>query len=83
MRVTDQCAAMAKAIRIVLPNTRRRRCRWHVLKNGKGKLGKVNSKYRGFKGEFNDLITDEIDKTKFERRWSALIKKYRMTKKNT
>ena len=71
---------MAKAMKSTMKETRHRWCRWHVLKNAKDRLGKVYSKHKGFKHEFNKLVTDEIDITKFERTWDTLVKKYRLSK---
>ena len=71
---------MAKAIRVVLPNTRHRWCKWHVLKSAKKKLGKVCSKSKKFKREFYDIITNETDKDKFEARWHLLVKNHKLSK---
>ena len=71
---------MAKAMKSTMKETRHRWCRWHVLKNAKDRLGKVYSKHKGFKHEFNKLVTDETDITKFERTWDTLVKKYRLSK---
>jgi hypothetical protein len=78
--VSDQCGAMAKAIRIVLSGSRHRWCRWHVLKSAKERLGNVYSKHKKFKDEFRSLITDEVDIVKFESAWDLLLKRYRLTK---
>lgn len=77
--LTDQCAAMAKAIRAVFPNTAHRWCRWHVLKSAKKKLGKVYSNNK-FKSEFNELISNETDKDKFEECWASLISRHKLKK---
>ena len=71
---------MAKAMKSTMKETRHRWCRWHVLKNAKDRLGKVYSKHKGFKHEFNKLVTDEIDITKFERIWDTLVKKIQAVK---
>ncbi|XP_039841858.1 protein FAR-RED IMPAIRED RESPONSE 1-like [Panicum virgatum] len=71
---------MAKAMKSTMKETRHRWCRWHVLKNAKDRLGKVYSKHKGFKHEFNKLVTDETDITKFEMPWDTLVKKYRLSK---
>ncbi|CAN6191154.1 unnamed protein product [Urochloa humidicola] len=79
--LTDQCAAMAKALRTTLKQTTHRWCRWHVLKDAKEKLGGLYSRRRGsFKKDFNDLITNETDQQKFEQRWQDLLKKHKLTK---
>lgn len=77
---TDQCAAMAKAMHNVLPNTRHRWCRWHVLKGAKERLGNVYSKHKKFKRLFNTLVTDEIDISRFEKEWTCLLRKFKLLK---
>jgi hypothetical protein len=55
-------------------------CWWHVLDDAKKRLGKVYSKHKGFKREFNSLITYGICADKFESRWEKLMVKYRLVK---
>ncbi|RLM73793.1 hypothetical protein C2845_PM15G00640 [Panicum miliaceum] len=74
--LTDQCPSMAGAIRDVLPNSRHRWCRWHVLKNAKENLGSVYNQFSGFKGEFHSLIMDVMDEVTFEQGWVSLVAKY-------
>jgi hypothetical protein len=71
---------MTKAIRLHLVGVKHRWCRWHVLKDAKKRLGKVYSKHKGFKKEFNSLITHEINIDKFESQWEQLIVKYKLIK---
>lgn len=77
---SDQCAAMAKAMKTSMPNTRHRWCRWHVLKDAKSHLGFEYSKNSNFKKQFNSLVTFETDKQLFENKWKALLKKYELVK---
>ncbi|CAO2046257.1 unnamed protein product [Urochloa humidicola] len=74
--LTDQCAAMAAAIKDVLPDTRHRWCRWHVLKNAKENLGGIYSQFSGFKAEFHSLLTDVLDEGMFEAGWADILRKY-------
>lgn len=67
---------MAAAIREVLPNTRHRWCRWHVLKNAKENLGAVYSKFSEFKAEFHKLLSRLLSPQNFERGWHDLLDKY-------
>ena len=76
----DQCAAMAKAMKTSMQGTKHRWCRWHVLKNAKDRLGKVYSKHKRFKHDFNKLITDETNIPAFEKKWCELVKKYKLVK---
>lgn len=78
--LTDQCAAMAKAMKTSMQGTKHRWCRWHVLKNAKDRLGKVYSKHKRFKHDFNKLITDETNIPAFEKKWCELVKKYKLVK---
>jgi len=68
--MVDQCAAMAKALRNIMPMTRHRWCRWHVLKKAKKKLGRVYSKQKPFKR------TDVVAIDEFESGWEQIISKY-------
>ncbi|CAL4900103.1 unnamed protein product [Urochloa decumbens] len=77
--LTDQCAAMEAAIREVLPDTRHRWCRWHVLRKAKEKIGGVYSKYSGFKKEFHDVVTNVLDPVQFEAAWHELRRKYNLS----
>ena len=77
---TDQCQAMRNAISSEMPRTRHRWCRWHVLKSAKKKLGKVYSNNKKFKSEFNELISNETDKDKFEECWASLISRHKLKK---
>ncbi|KAL6657673.1 hypothetical protein ACP70R_005453 [Stipagrostis hirtigluma subsp. patula] len=74
--LTDQCTAMESAIRNVLPLTKHRWCRWHVLRNAKEKVGNKYSKYCSFKAEFHRLVTDVLCRKKFESDWKKILQKY-------
>ncbi|CAL4899403.1 unnamed protein product [Urochloa decumbens] len=71
---------MGKSIKLCTKNTNHRSCRWHLLKSAKENLGAYYSKYKGFKAEFNSLITDELNIQKFEEGWDRIVRKYRLTK---
>ena len=71
---------MAKAIRVVMPGTRHRWCRWHVLKSSKKRLGKVHGKHKKFQSDFYNLISNELSVEKFENSWNKLIEKYSLRK---
>ncbi|XP_044401842.1 protein FAR1-RELATED SEQUENCE 5 [Triticum aestivum] len=76
--LTDQCKVMEGAIENILPNTKHRWCKWHVLRCAKEKLGPVYSKKSGFKHEFHKIINDIIYVTEFEGKWAELIDKYNL-----
>jgi len=71
---------MAKAMKTSMQGTKHRWCRWHVLKNAKDRLGKLYSKHKRFKHDFNKLITDETNIPAFEKKWCELVKKYKLVK---
>ncbi|XP_048547154.1 protein FAR1-RELATED SEQUENCE 5-like [Triticum urartu] len=77
--LTDQCKAMEAAIKNVLPHTRHRWCKWHIVKCAKEKLGFVYSKNSTSKHEFHSLINDVMDVTEFEKKWEMLIDKHNMS----
>ncbi|OQU76475.1 hypothetical protein SORBI_3010G151325 [Sorghum bicolor] len=74
--LTDQCQAMAAAIKSIFPAANHRWCRWHVLRKTKQKVGLVYSKKSNFKKEFNKLVTEETNQNRFERKWRQLMRKY-------
>ena len=76
--MVEQCAAMAKALQKVMPMTRHRWCRWHVLKKAKETLGPIYSKWKPFKHEFNNLIADVVSIDDFESEWEQIISKYKL-----
>ncbi|CAL5009501.1 unnamed protein product [Urochloa decumbens] len=78
--LTDQCAAMAAAIKTAMPNTTHRWCRWHVLKDAKKYLAEYFTKHSRFKSEFKELVTFETDQKEFEKRWKDLVGKYNLKK---
>ncbi|XP_059639387.1 protein FAR1-RELATED SEQUENCE 5-like [Cornus florida] len=71
---TDQCQAMANAIKKVFPNTCHRLCSWHISKNATQKLGTLYGNYE-FKTLFQKCLHSEaIDD--FESTWSLMITKF-------
>ncbi|XP_056691884.1 protein FAR1-RELATED SEQUENCE 5-like [Spinacia oleracea] len=69
--MTDQDAAMRKAIRIAMPmpHTRHRWCMWHIMQKFSGNLNVI----------YNNLSPEE-----FEEGWAEAIKKYKLdTNKDT
>ncbi|XP_059630112.1 protein FAR1-RELATED SEQUENCE 4-like [Cornus florida] len=71
---TDQCQAMANAIKKVFPNTCHRLCSWHISKNATQKLGTLYGNYE-FKTLFQKCLHSEaIDD--FESTWNLMITKF-------
>ncbi|KAF8775567.1 hypothetical protein HU200_004341 [Digitaria exilis] len=64
--LTDQCAAMAKAIKSTLPNTRHGWCRWHVHETNitrfEEEWGKLIKKYRLVRNKYLKRLFKHRDK---------------------
>ncbi|XP_056690279.1 protein FAR1-RELATED SEQUENCE 5-like [Spinacia oleracea] len=75
--LTDQDAAMRKALREVMPDVRHRWCLWHILTKFSHKLGKYND-YELFKVELHNVIYNSLTKNEFEVQWTDVIKKYKL-----
>ncbi|XP_021749705.1 protein FAR1-RELATED SEQUENCE 5-like [Chenopodium quinoa] len=73
--ITDQAQAMAKAIRIVFPNSRHRLCTWHIKENSKKNIKGLRAK-EGFNELFDIVLkyTDTIQEV--EHYWSSMLTKY-------
>ena len=67
--MTDQAQAMAKAIKVVFPNSRHRLCTWHIGENAKKNIKGLRAK-EGFNDLFDIVLkyTDTIQE--FEHYWS-------------
>ena len=75
---TDQCAAMAKAIRIVLPNTKHRLCLWHIYQNAPKHLSHVISDHPKFLADFKRCVYEERSVAYFEMKWQELLTAYNL-----
>ncbi|XP_028083297.1 protein FAR1-RELATED SEQUENCE 5-like [Camellia sinensis] len=80
---TDQDAAMAKAIPIVMPNTTHRLCTWHLMQNA---LRHANSifkdkamKDKGMKSVLYTFMYDIEDEEEFMLKWEEMLDKYEVT----
>ncbi|XP_028111051.1 protein FAR1-RELATED SEQUENCE 5-like [Camellia sinensis] len=72
---TDQDAAMAKAIPIVMPDTSHRLCTWHLMQNA---LKHVNCLFqdKGVKGVLNKFFFDIEDANQWNLEWAEMLDKY-------
>ncbi|XP_028072916.1 protein FAR1-RELATED SEQUENCE 5-like [Camellia sinensis] len=77
---TDQDAAMAKAIPIVMPNTTHRLCTWHLMQNA---LRHANSifkdkavKDKGMKSVLSTFMYNIEDEEEFTLKWKEMLDKY-------
>ncbi|KAK9276399.1 hypothetical protein L1049_005932 [Liquidambar formosana] len=73
--ITDQYKAMQRAIERVVPNTRHRRCLWHIMKKVPEKL-RCYSQYEGIKTTLQNVVYDSFTKDEFEEGWTKMIEKY-------
>ncbi|KAL2899612.1 Protein FAR1-RELATED SEQUENCE 5 [Bienertia sinuspersici] len=73
--LTDQDAAMKKAIVKVMPNTRHRWCLWHILNKLPLKLGGYD-KYDEIKQALLRAIYDSYTVEEFENSWNEAIDAY-------
>ncbi|XP_021731351.1 protein FAR1-RELATED SEQUENCE 9-like [Chenopodium quinoa] len=73
--MTDQAQAMAKAIKIVFPNTRHRLCTWHIGENAKKNIKGLKAK-DGFNDLFDIVLKYTDTMAEFEHYWSSMTQKY-------
>ncbi|XP_057249335.1 protein FAR-RED IMPAIRED RESPONSE 1-like [Beta vulgaris subsp. vulgaris] len=73
--LTDQDAAMRKALVNAMPGTSHRWCLWHILMKFGKKLGKY-ALYKEFKRVLLDAIYDSVSAEEYEVEWCAAISKY-------
>lgn len=73
--LTDQCAAMRKAIPKVMPAARHRWCLWHILQKFPVKLGAYDD-YESIKDELHNAIYDSLTVEEFQSSWCEVLNKY-------
>nr|XP_025665182.1 protein FAR1-RELATED SEQUENCE 5-like [Arachis hypogaea] len=73
--ITDQCKAMAGAIRKVLPDTVHRWCIWHIIKKTQFKLGGY-ARYEELSAMINHIVYNSPSSESFEVDWAAFIKEF-------
>lgn len=67
---------MRAAISHVLPKTRHRWCKWHVLRKAKESLGSLYSKNSRFKWSLHELLDEIVSIPEFESTWAMLVEEY-------
>ncbi|CAL0316337.1 unnamed protein product [Lupinus luteus] len=72
---TDQDAAMAKAIKEVMPNTSHRLCLWHIAKNAPSHLGALNSDHK-FQCLLQKCMSGCDSEEEFESTWNEMMSKH-------
>ncbi|XP_015950052.1 protein FAR1-RELATED SEQUENCE 5-like [Arachis duranensis] len=73
--ITDQCKAMAGAIRKVLPDTVHRWCIWHIMKKTQFKLSGY-ARYGELSAMMNHIVYNSPSSESFEVDWAAFIKEF-------
>uniref|UniRef100_A0ACD5ZZX8 Uncharacterized protein n=1 Tax=Avena sativa TaxID=4498 RepID=A0ACD5ZZX8_AVESA len=73
--LTNEDAAMAKAISIVLPYSIYRLCVWHMNQNACKHLAGVVIEYKKFNADFQHCIYD-IEEDEFISAWDGMLDKY-------
>jgi zinc finger SWIM domain-containing protein 3 len=76
--LTDEDAAMAKAIKQVLPATHHRLCVWHINQNACKHLAGVVKDYKKFNNEFQKCIYDQEEEEDFINAWNKLCETYKL-----
>ncbi|KAG9459079.1 hypothetical protein H6P81_003587 [Aristolochia fimbriata] len=74
--LSDQCAAMAKAISIVLPETHHRLCTWHIFQNATKHLSNVFQRCNQFKRDFNRCVYEVVPEDEFLMGWENMLDDY-------
>lgn len=71
---TDQDAAMAKSIPLVMPETYHRLCLWHLSQNALKHLNQQFKSSKSFSDDFNRCVYDCEDEEEFFESWNYMIK---------
>ncbi|CAI0443964.1 unnamed protein product [Linum tenue] len=76
--LTDQSAAMAKAIEEVLTETHHRLCVWHIYQNAAKHLSHAFHASSQFAVDFGSCVYDYEDEDKWYEAWDAMLKRYNL-----
>ncbi|XP_042387960.1 protein FAR1-RELATED SEQUENCE 5-like [Zingiber officinale] len=74
--LTDQDAAMAKALASRWPKTHHRLCIWHIYQNAAIHLSRVFSQFKEFTKDFASCIYDFDEEEDFISAWNIMLTKY-------
>jgi zinc finger SWIM domain-containing protein 3 len=77
--LTDQSAAMAKAINEVFPKSNHRLCVWHIYQNAAKHLSHVFHSSKQFADDFGNCVYDYEDEDEWLLSWDNMLKKYNLT----
>ncbi|XP_060959219.1 protein FAR1-RELATED SEQUENCE 5-like [Cannabis sativa] len=76
--LTDQDAAMAKALRSQWPETYHRLCIWHMYQNAAKHLSSVFERFREFAHDFGNCIYEYDEECEFIEAWGNMLGKYNL-----
>ncbi|KAK0581986.1 hypothetical protein LWI29_020141 [Acer saccharum] len=76
--LTDQDAAMAKALTIVWPETHHRLCIWHIYQNAAKNLSGVFERFREFAKDLSECIYEYEEEDEFLDAWEMMLEKYNL-----
>lgn len=71
---------MEVAIGNVLPATKHRWCKWHVLRKAKERLGALYGKNSQFKVDFHRIVNQMLANNEFEAAWMQMLSMYALEK---
>ena len=74
--ITDQDAAMKKAISEIFGSEIHRNCFWHIMRNARENLGTILKEKPEFGKELERVIYGSINKEEFDQGWVAVLEKY-------
>ncbi|KAH6762302.1 hypothetical protein C2S52_019735 [Perilla frutescens var. hirtella] len=74
--LTDQDAAMAKALASTWPETHHRLCIWHIYQNAAIHLSGVFSQFKDFAKDFGACVYDFEEEEEFIDAWNKMLSKY-------
>uniref|UniRef100_A0A8I6WQ28 Protein FAR1-RELATED SEQUENCE n=1 Tax=Hordeum vulgare subsp. vulgare TaxID=112509 RepID=A0A8I6WQ28_HORVV len=75
---TDQCRSMELPIANVLPGTKHRWCKWHVLRRAKETLGPAYTMNKELRDELHKILEYMPTVKEFEAAWQTLVQKYNL-----
>ncbi|WOG92501.1 hypothetical protein DCAR_0311770 [Daucus carota subsp. sativus] len=76
--LTDQDAAMDKALSTQWPETKHRLCVWHMYQNAAKHLKGIFDKFKSFAKEFCSCVYDHDEVSEFIRAWDDMLEKYNL-----
>ena len=77
--LTDQFAAMAKAITEVFPKSNHHLCIWHIYQNAAKNLHHVFHSSKHFANDFSNRLYEYEDKDEWLVLWDYMLKEYGLT----